>query len=309
MGDIYYEELRKNCAESTKFTDEQMEQVINAVENVLKFHTVARKEGLLSLEEECKSLDKKKEEKYFAELLMLVVDGTDSILVTEYALNRYFADNLTGYEGIIYLIYSKGILLIQTGEHPMVVEKILEAMLPENVRKLYMEKKREEAKNTKESEQEALQDKINSICSDNCEADEKEYTLLSEASLVFENRADQVIQRILREVDCNELGVAMKGLSGSARRRIFDNISPRIAAILAEDITSMGPAKMKDVDESVIKIMNVVLKLAKAGEIDGDNLVALKIVMDIYNSDKAVCNMYRERYSKLEEALNGLWEH
>ena len=308
MRDIFYKELRRNCAESTKFTTDQMDKVIKAVKNVVKLEAVARKQGLLALEEECESFHKETEEKYFAELLMLVIDGTDPVLVKEYALSRYFGANLTGYEGIIYLIYIKGTLMIQDGDSPVIIEQILEAMLPENVRKLYMDKKKEEAEIVKKSEQKDLQKKINSICSNNREADEKEHTLLSEASLIFENRSDQIIQRILREVDCNELVVAMKGLSGNARRRIFDNISPRIAAMLAEDITSMGPVSMKDVHESIIKIMNVVLKLAKAEEIHDDNLIALKIVMDIHNKDKEVYNMYKERYSVLKQVLDNLWK-
>ena len=171
-----------------------------------------------------------------------------------------------------------------------------------------MEKKSEDAENVKKTEQEDLQKKIDFICSKNCEADEKEHTLLSEASIIFENRTDQVIQRILREVDCNELTVAMKGLSGNACRKIFDNLSKRIAAMIAEDIETMGPVRMKDVDDSVIKILNVVLKLAKAGEIVDDNLVALKVVMDIYNSDKAARNMYKDRYGMLKRALDDIWE-
>lgn len=309
MIDIYYEELRKNCSESTKFTVEQMEKVINAVKNVLTFLKLARKEGLLYLEEVCESLDKETEEKYFVELLMLVVDGINPSLISDYALSRYFAANLSGYEGIIYLIYYKGVLMIETGEQPAMVEKIVESMLPENVRKLYMEKKREETEKLKKSEQEDLLYKIDVVCSKNPEADEKEHTLLSEASLVFENKSDQIIQRILREVDNNDLAVAMKGLSGNACRRIFDNLSNRLAAIIVDDIESMESVKKSDINESVIKIMNVVLKLAKAGEIYDDNLVALKVVMDIYNSDKAVCNMYKGRYSKLKRALDDLWEH
>lgn len=141
MIDIYYEELRRNCAESTKFTVEQMDKVINSVKNVLKFHEVARKEGILALEAECESLNKETEEKYFTELLSLVVDGIDPKLLSEYGLSRYCAANLPGYEGIIYLIYFKGAHMIQAGESPFPVELILEGMLPENVRKLYMEKR------------------------------------------------------------------------------------------------------------------------------------------------------------------------
>lgn len=159
-------------------------------------------------------------------------DGIDQELVIEYALSRYFGANLAGHEGIIYLIYFKGTLMIQAGNSSVIIEQILEAMLPENVRKLYMDKKKEEAEIVKKSEQKDLQDKIDSICSKNREADEKEHTLLSEASLIFEKRSDRDIQRILREVDNNELAVAMKALSGNACRRIFNNLSPRIAAMI-----------------------------------------------------------------------------
>lgn len=309
MRDIYYEELRRNCAESTKLTVEQMGKVINAVKNVLKFHTVARKEGILQLDEECKSLDKDTEEIYFAELIMLVVDGTDPLLVSEYALHRYFAANLIGHEGIIYLIYFKGALMIEQSEKPVMVEQILEAMLPENVRKLYMEKKSEESEKLKKSEQEDLVYKIDLICSKNLVVDGKEHSLLSEASLFFENKSDQVIQRILRGVDNVELVVAISGLSGNACRRIFDNLSTRLSAKIVDYMESMESVRMSDINESILKIMNYILKLAKAGEIDDDNLVALKILMDIYNSDKAVCNIYKERYSKLKGALDNLWEH
>ena len=151
--------------------------------------------------------------------------------------------------------------------------------------------------------------RIDSICSNNREADDKEYTLLSEASLVFENKSDHDIQRILREVDNNELAIAMKELSGNARRRIFDNLSPRLANMIVEDLEYRGlieRIKMSEVNESVMKIMNIVLKLAKVREINDENLIALKIVMDIHNSDKAVCNMYKKRYSDLKQALDKL---
>ncbi len=85
------------------------------------------------------------EDKYFSELLMLVIDGIEPDLIKEYGLSRYFAANLAGYEGIIYLIYFKGSLMIYEGADPVIVELILGAMLPENVRKLYTERKSTEA--------------------------------------------------------------------------------------------------------------------------------------------------------------------
>ena len=63
--------------------------------------------------------------------------------------------------------------------------------------------------------------------------------------------------------------------------------------MIVDDMECMESIKMRDVTESVINIMNVILKLANTGEINDNNLVALKIVIDIYNSDKRACNMYR----------------
>lgn len=145
MRDIFYEELRRNSAEAMQLTAKQMDKVINAVKNVLRFHTLARKEGLLWLDTELGTLDMETEDKYFSELLMLVIDGIEPDLIKEYGLSRYFAANLAGYEGIIYLIYFKGSLMIYEGADPVIVELILGAMLPENVRKLYTERKSTEA--------------------------------------------------------------------------------------------------------------------------------------------------------------------
>jgi len=291
MKDIWYEELRKNCSESAKLTAEQMGRLTRAVNNVLVFHKLAVKEGLLCLEEACKTLDMESEDKFFAELIMFMADGANSMQLLEYGLNRYFTANFTGCEGLIYMIYLKGALMIEENEDPCISEKILESMLPENVRLVYTEKKRNEAERVKKAEQEKLRHKIGLICN-NKKADERGYTLLSEASLIFESRSDRDIKRILREVDCWALAVAMNGLSGNACKRIFDNMSDKVAAAIIEYMESMPSVKLHDIYEDVIKIVNVVIRLAKEGEISDYNMAVLKIVTDIYNSYKEACFMH-----------------
>lgn len=78
---------------------------------------------------------------------------------------------------------------------------------------------------------------------------------------------DRSIQRILREVDNNELGIALKGSGEEVQNVIFNNLSKRLAAMIKEEMEFMGPIRLKDVEEAQQKIVNVIRKLEDAGEI------------------------------------------
>lgn len=78
---------------------------------------------------------------------------------------------------------------------------------------------------------------------------------------------DRSIQRILREVDNNELGVALKGSGEEVQNVIFNNLSKRLASMIKEDMDFMGPIRLKDVEEAQQKIVNIIRKLEDAGEI------------------------------------------
>jgi flagellar motor switch protein FliG len=78
---------------------------------------------------------------------------------------------------------------------------------------------------------------------------------------------DRSIQRILREVDNNELGIALKGSGEEVQKVIFNNLSKRLAAMIKEEMEFMGPIRLKDVEEAQQKIVNIIRKLEDAGEI------------------------------------------
>ncbi len=61
---------------------------------------------------------------------------------------------------------------------------------------------------------------------------------------------DRSIQRILREVDNNELGIALKGSGEEVQNVIFNNLSKRLASMIKEDMDFMGPIRLKDVEEA-----------------------------------------------------------
>ena len=72
---------------------------------------------------------------------------------------------------------------------------------------------------------------------------------------------DRSIQRVLREVDNNELAVALKGSNEEVQNLIFSNLSKRLATMIREDMDFMGPVRMKDVEEAQQKIVNIIRKL------------------------------------------------
>lgn len=78
---------------------------------------------------------------------------------------------------------------------------------------------------------------------------------------------DRAIQRVLRDVDNNDLEVALKGSNEEVKGVILKNLSKRLAAMIEEDIEFMGPVRMKDVEEAQQKIVAIIRKLEDAAEI------------------------------------------
>lgn len=78
---------------------------------------------------------------------------------------------------------------------------------------------------------------------------------------------DRSIQRVLREVDNNELAVALKGSNEEVQNVIFNNLSKRLAAMIKEDMEYMGPVRLKDVEEAQQRIVNIIRKLEDSSEI------------------------------------------
>ncbi|MGB9679891.1 MAG: flagellar motor switch protein FliG [Thermoanaerobacteraceae bacterium] len=75
------------------------------------------------------------------------------------------------------------------------------------------------------------------------------------------------IQRVLREVDNHDIALALKGSNEEVQKVIYSNMSKRLADMIKEDIQYMGPVRLKDVEESQQKIVNIIRKLEEAGEI------------------------------------------
>ena len=75
------------------------------------------------------------------------------------------------------------------------------------------------------------------------------------------------IQTLIRAVDKDKLPPALKGATETLRDLFFSNMSERAAKIMKEDMSAMGPVRLKDVEEAQQYIVTVTKDLESRGEI------------------------------------------
>ena len=87
---------------------------------------------------------------------------------------------------------------------------------------------------------------------------------------VFDNLLevdDRGMQTILREVQSEQLILALKGADDAIKEKIFGNMSSRAAEMMREDLEAKGPVRLKDVEDAQKEVLAVAKRLADAGEI------------------------------------------
>ncbi|TAL39123.1 MAG: hypothetical protein EPN93_02675 [Spirochaetes bacterium] len=310
---------------------------------LVQFAEKARMEGLLALEDELPGI----ESTFIKNGLRLVVDGCDPQRVHDICVTRMRAGHFDGWELLMRMVATSGILGIQQGLSPNYVREEMMAHLGERLEPDYStppavhgqadpEKADDKTGFTPNRvpvnemspganisipmEDEECRQELEKILSANRRivssepVSEQEIGALAEAVkssgqgvrtlimllgsrpaelssqvmrgfeeyapelyeqimqkwFVFEDLAacgDRVIQKVLREVDTQDLAKAFKGASPAVQEKIFANMSKRAAALLREDIKYMGPIRLEDVEESQNRIIRIVHKLGESGDI------------------------------------------
>jgi flagellar motor switch protein FliG len=81
------------------------------------------------------------------------------------------------------------------------------------------------------------------------------------------NLDDKAIQLLLREIQSEDLVIALKGAEPGLRDKIFRNMSQRAAETVREDLEAKGPVKLSEVETQHKEILKIVRRLADAGQI------------------------------------------
>ena len=72
---------------------------------------------------------------------------------------------------------------------------------------------------------------------------------------------------MLKEVENEELALALRTASEELKDKIFRNMSERAAQLIREEMEFMGPVRLSDVESAQQKIVDVVRRLEDAGEV------------------------------------------
>ncbi len=78
---------------------------------------------------------------------------------------------------------------------------------------------------------------------------------------------DKGIQAMLKEIDNDELAIALKTASDVLKQKVFTNMSERAGQLIQEEMEFMGPVRVSDVEAAQQRIVDVVRRLEDAGEI------------------------------------------
>ncbi|MDR2693065.1 MAG: flagellar motor switch protein FliG [Chitinispirillales bacterium] len=95
-------------------------------------------------------------------------------------------------------------------------------------------------------------------------------TEIKKLMFVFEDAMlldDRSMQRLLKEIDTKELGMALKSATEELQEKFFRNMSARASEMIKEDMQFMGPIRLKDVEEVQQRVVDVIRRLEEDGEI------------------------------------------
>lgn len=70
------------------------------------------------------------------------------------------------------------------------------------------------------------------------------------------------MQTLLRAVDKDQLALALKGASDALRELFFSNMSERAAKIMREDMETMGPVRLRDVDQAQMAVVQIAKEIS-----------------------------------------------
>ncbi|PAD37003.1 flagellar motor switch protein FliG [Terribacillus saccharophilus] len=103
----------------------------------------------------------------------------------------------------------------------------------------------------------------------------KKRMFIFEDIVTLDNRA---IQRVIREVENDDLKLSLKVASDEVKDIVFQNMSDRMAQTFKEEMEFMGPVRLKDVEEAQSRIVSVIRRLEEVGEIiisrgGGDDII------------------------------------
>ncbi len=283
--DFFYQELR-NCAREIsnlrkeQDTKEQDEKLANAVRTILAFAEQAKQGGLLSLEDAIKEMSDNAINcpQHFQMMIELVLDGTMPELIQEICLRKYFIYDLKAYEGLEYLLLLEGVQGILSAKGACELEIKLKSFLPAEVEKLYIE-----AQKKHHEELVRRRDNVERVCQDSFQWSQKDAGCYTAKILyrILEELSDDAVRKMMTYIDNHTAKYFLLGAPCNVKRKVFANVSPKLAYALADAVEQETRTFAGDIAEANQDVLNVFLKLYRNGEM---GQLECKEVLNLFES-------------------------
>jgi len=255
------DDVRRDAILKLKTAKGDLNQLADAGTTVISLYNTARYEGLLALEEKAEEVSPG----FLKRLLMLVVYATDPEKIVEIATNEYWINALEDADAMRDYIYIRGVLGIQAGENLNLLEIILQSLMPVQQGQNFDEKAEEINREAKMCHDKATAAKFSNIFMDCQDVKTAEQIHAFEKSLL--SYSDRVLQRMIRDIDNRDMAVCMYAFQEDMRRKVLNNVTKRLGAVLMELVVELAPIQYGDVAESIAKVQGVIKRLRESGEI------------------------------------------
>jgi hypothetical protein len=191
--------------------------------------------------------------------LQLVLEGVQPSLVKTTLEYYILSGSYTGKDLLERCIIMEGVLAIQKGVNPQIIQELLLALFGEKGQEAY----EAEFGDKKTDKLEAFFDKI--------KKDRAVNPLGSKLGHTIMQLDDQSIQQCLKEISTVDLARALKGMQGEAKIKVFKNLPKRSAAILQETVQHLDLMRDSEMNEAQEKILLIISGLEEQGDIRAAN--------------------------------------
>ena len=205
----------------------------------------AKRNGLLSLVQEAD------ETSHFLlrKGLQLVLEGVNPQMVEKTLQYYILSGKYHGKELLVRCIIMEGILAIQNGVNPTIIQELLLSLFGERSYETY----ESEFGDGKNNRLKSFFDKI--------KQSRAATPLSSKLGHTIMQLNDQSIQQCLKEISTVDLARALKGIEGKAQIRVFKNLPKRSAAILQETVEHLDLMRESEMTEAQEKVLLIISSL------------------------------------------------
>ena len=241
--------------ERIRCSEDEKRQCIALVSQIVSMAKMAKRNGLLALvqvAEETPSFLLRKG-------LQLVLEGVQPSLVKTTLEYYVLSGSYTGKDLLERCIIMEGVLAIQNGINPQIIQELLLSLFGESGHEAY----EAEFGYKKSERQDAFFKKISK--------DRAETPLSSKLGHTLMQLDDQSIQQCLKEISTVDLARALKGIEGDAKIKIFKNLPKRSAAILQETVEHLDLMRDSEMTEAQEKILLIISGLEAQDDIRAAN--------------------------------------